>query len=417
MRCTCKTWTTWTATLWAAALLLCAAPGAAQGHPPPPAAADPAAEARFLALKATGDAARARGQITRATQAYLDALAIRKDPTVHGRLGMVAAKAGAHDAAAFHLLIALQRNGGTKAERAEFAAQFALVRPKVCLVHFEINVQGADLKVDGRRFLARGGYDFYFVSPGAHTAHASAPGYKDAFAHFEAPEGGETTVPLTLERPALPPGSAGGDKIAVERASQLRIRVPALVSGSYPQPGANPPREQQPFRAEVGLGAAVSPYGMPSVGVGGNAFVGLRWQRVTVAADIRGLITPASGIGDRQIPGRATLWTGSAVPCIIASFVDICGTLNLSIMTLDIDSMLALRSWDGFSTGIGIRAAARLPMSERFTAVFYGDASMELRTLVLRSAASSAPGGPREDWRSPQVRVTFGIAVAATVAP
>jgi hypothetical protein len=100
---TCKTWT---AKLWAAALLLCAVPGAAQGPPPPQAAADPATEARFLALKATSDAARARGQLARATQAYLDALAIRKDPTVHGRLGMVAAKAGAHDAAAFHLLIA-----------------------------------------------------------------------------------------------------------------------------------------------------------------------------------------------------------------------------------------------------------------------------------------------------------------------
>jgi hypothetical protein len=160
VRCTCKTWTS---NLWAAALLLCAAPGAAQGPPPPQAAADPAIEARFLALKATGDAARTRGQLTRATQAYLDALAIRKDPTVHGRLGMVAAKAGVYDAAAFHLLIALQRNGVTNAERAEFAAQFASVRPKVCLVHFEINVQGADLKVDGRRFLARGGYDFFIM--------------------------------------------------------------------------------------------------------------------------------------------------------------------------------------------------------------------------------------------------------------
>jgi hypothetical protein len=333
---------------------------------------------------------------------------------------MVAAKARAYDAAAFHLLIALQRNGGTKAERAEFAAQLAIVRPKVCLVQFEINVQGSDLRVDGRRFLARGGFDTYFVLPGTHTAHASAPGYKDASARFEAPEGGEVTVPLNLERPELPPPPEAEtisvlESTIIERAS-LPPTPPAVVSGPFAPPGSKTPPEQ-PFRAEFALGAAVSPYGMPSVGIGGNAMVGLRWQRFAIGADIRGLITPASGIGDKQLPGRATLWTGSAVPCVVASFVDICGTLNFSLMTLDVDSMIALRSSDGFSAGIGIRAAARLQLSERFTVLGYGDASMELRTLVLRSSASTAPDGPREDWRSPQVRVTLGIAVAATIAP
>jgi len=402
-------------------VLLCPALAAAQVSPPQQnateAAAAPTTEARFVALKATGDAARSRGQLTHATRAYLEALAIRNDPTVHGRLGMVAAKARAYDAAAFHLLIAMQRNGGTKAERAEFAAQLAIVRPKVCLVQFEINVQGSDLRVDGRRFLAKGGFDTYFVLPGAHTAHASAPGYRDASARFEAPEGGEVTVPLNLERPELPPPPEAEtisvlESTVIERAS-LTPAPPALVSGPYAPPGTKTPPEL-PFRAEVALGGAVSPYGMPSVGVGGNGMIGLRWQRFAVAADVRGLITPARGIGQTNLPGRASLWTASLLPCIIASFVDLCGTVNFSLMTLDIEGV-ELPYWDGFSVGFGSRVGARWQFAERFALVGYGEATMELRTLALRSGTDA--GNLREDWRSPQVRLGLGVALAVTVAP
>ena len=419
MRCTCKTWT---AKLWTAVLLLSAAPVAAQGSPPPqeeqdepPAATDPATEARFLELKATGDAARTRGQLTRATQAYLEALAIRKDPTVHGRLGMVAAKARVYDAAAFHLLIALQRNGGTKAERAEFAAQFALVRPKVCLVHFEINVQGSDLRVDGRRFLARGGYDFYFVSPGAHTAHASAPGYKDASAPFEAPEGGETTVRLVLERPELPPASEP-ERIAtsdswIDRNTTL-LAGPAAPAD--PPTGSSAEPEPPPFRAQVALGIAVSPYGLPSFGLGGNGMIGLRWQRFAVAADVRWLTTPASGIGDPPTPGRTSLLAVSLLPCLVAKIVDICGVVNASRLSFDlpVNSTTA----DGFSVGFGARVAARWEFRQPFSLIVYGEATGELRSLVLQGKPAADTGGqPVTNWRSPLARVNLGLALAIDI--
>lgn len=138
--------------------------GAAPAHaddgavPPLSSSADDP-EARFLALQTAGDKARVRGDLVGATEAYLGALKIRKDPTVHGRLGLVIAQARVYDAAAYHLLTAMKRDGGTAAEKADFARAFAAVRPKVCLVHFEINVQGSQLEVDRRKFFSPGGYD------------------------------------------------------------------------------------------------------------------------------------------------------------------------------------------------------------------------------------------------------------------
>jgi hypothetical protein len=389
-----------------------------EGDAQPLSSAPDDTEARFLALQSAGDKARARGDLVGATEAYLGALKVRKDPTVHGRLGLVTAQAHVWDAAAYHLLIALKRDGGTGAEKVELARVFAAVRPKVCLVHFEINVQGSQLEVDRRRFLSPGGYEEHFVSPGPHAARARADGYKEATAEFDAPAGGEMTVKLVLERPELPPADLTERIEAVEMPVESVGDPPAIipvVAPGFAQPGPKP--EEAPFRAEVALGPAVMLYGMPSVGVGGNTTFGLRWERFALAADIRGLITPAAGIGPKEIPARTSLWGFSLLPCVIVSVVDVCMMGSASVITFQVDDSVALRAADGFSVGFGARFAPRLRLSDRFTLIGYGDFTAELRSIALRSEASPLPGGPLPDWVSPSLRITLGVSLSARLVP
>jgi hypothetical protein len=403
-----------------AALLFGAAASAYadEGGAQPLSSAPEDTEARFLAFQTAGDKARARGDLIGATEAYLGALEIRKDPTVHGRLGLVTAQAHVWDAAAYHLLIALKRDGGTAAEKVELARAFAAVRPKVCLVHFEINVQGAQLEVDRRKFLSPGGYEEHFVSPGSHAARARADGYEEATAEFDAPVGGEMTVKLLLERPELPPADPTERievvEVPVEDAGDAPAFLPVVAPG-FATPGPKP--EEMPFRAEVALGPAVMLYGMPSVGVGGNGMIGLRWESFALAMDVRGVITPASGIGEEEALGRTLLWTGALLPCVSAKFLDACGVIAGSYMTFGVGAPITIRTADGFSFGFGARVAGRWQFSDRFALVGYGDVTMETRNVVVGSSASLAPEGPPDYWRSPQARITFGIALAATITP
>lgn len=170
--------------------------------------------------------------------------------------------------------------------------------------------------------------------------------------------------------------------------------------------------EERTLKPEAAIGAAVSPYGMPKVGLGGNVMMGLRWSPFSVYLDIRGLITPASGVGG--IPGHTSLWTFSLLPCASISVIDVCAIASASWMRFDVADY-AIRHADGSSGGFGARVAGRWQFADRFALVPYADGTAELRPLVLRSSASAIPGGPPDYWRSPQLRLTLGVALAATI--
>jgi len=119
-----------------------------------------------------------------------------------------------------------------------------------------------------------------------------------------------------------------------------------------------PTNTETPVQVEAALGAAVTPYGLPSVAIGGSGFLALRWTRFALALDVRGVITPVKGIGERDVPGRTQLWTFSLLPCACAHVLDVCGIASLSTMRFEFDAVLAARVVDNSSLGIGAREAS-----------------------------------------------------------
>jgi len=224
-------------------------------------------------------------------------------------------------------------------------------------------------------------------------------GREDPPAHLAAPP------ELEVQRPEISP-------VAFRMPKSLAFLVPrasAFVVNSTPD------AEASPVHVEAGLGGAVSPYGLPSVAVGGNGFLGVRWRSFSGFAEVRGLVTPASGIGEKEIPGRATLWTGSVMPCFAAKHADACAVVSLSQLQVDLGPGRAITGSDGFSVGFGGRVNGRLSLSERFSLLGYADVNMQLRSIALELAPQGSSGAV-PDWRSPLLRITLGVAITVALS-
>jgi hypothetical protein len=209
----------------------------------------------------------------------------------------------------------------------------------------------------------------------------------------------------------------GGEEASaspVPAVAALPSSLLAVVEpGSFPPPNAQ--AQASSPRPEVGLGPAMSPYGLPSVGVGGSGLIGLRWPNFFLAADFRGVVTTSATIGARSIAGRTSLWTGALLPCAATKYVDICGVVAASQMYFGLPSNVAIGSSDGFSLGLGARVAARWTFGSIFALTGYGELTAQLRKLWLAGESSDGKGGTEIYWRSPPARITLGLAVHATI--
>lgn len=175
-----------------------APPSAASSAPSPQ-----AIQAAFSTLVALGDKARKEGQFTDAMDAYRKALALRDDPVLVGKLGLIYAIGGAPEMATRNLLVALERGGGTPIEKKEFFRVFQQTRPHVCLLHVLGNVFDAEVSIDASPFRKEMGPTFkLFVMPGKHVVRGRAPNGDEAVAEKECPKGGEETATLQWNLPA-----------------------------------------------------------------------------------------------------------------------------------------------------------------------------------------------------------------------
>ncbi|MDI3288634.1 hypothetical protein [Polyangium sp. 15x6] len=172
--------------------------------------------------------------------------------------------------------------------------------------------------------------------------------------------------------------------------------------------------DRPPFKVEVVLGPAVMPHGLTSVAVGGNGLVGVRWGSFGFAGELRGVITPASGIGDRALPGRTGLWTASLMPCFAADHFDVCGVASFSKIDFLLPATYPVTSVDAATFGMGVRANGRFQLSPRFSLLGYADVNQQLRSIAIQPDPREGSYVP--DWRSPLLRLTFGIAVAARIS-
>jgi hypothetical protein len=162
---------------------------------------DAATDKAFAALVQQGDRARFAGRNSDAVIAYRNALKIRNDPRIAGRLGMVALKGGATAKSMSYLLRAiLEGNRIPQAERLEIESAFNRTLNLVTRVDIDVSLLGADVFIDGQpERLGTTAAEFYvFTLPGKHEVRATLAGHADAVAEIDAPKGGTIRVKLLL---------------------------------------------------------------------------------------------------------------------------------------------------------------------------------------------------------------------------
>jgi hypothetical protein len=227
----------------------------------------PARADDFDKLVRRGDIARAAGKLSDAVRAYDEALAIRDDVAVEGRLGLVLFEAGEHAEAARFLLHAMVAAGAPAAETSQFHWAFAQVRPRVCYVEVFVSELGAAVTVDGKAEAASSeGRFFVFVTPGRHEFHARRDGFADAIEEFEAAAGGSGSVRLVMSPNGAP------DEVSVRVPERSGKAAPATCERCPTEPKASSAKKKPYPRWSVGAGAVVvfgaaSPVSLPSKGV------------------------------------------------------------------------------------------------------------------------------------------------------
>ncbi|TKC97987.1 hypothetical protein [Polyangium fumosum] len=158
-----------------------------------------ARESAFAAHVAKGDRERAQGRLYDAAAAYAEALAIRHDSVVAGRLGVLMA----HDRpahAAELLLDAIKHANTTPAERKTFSDAYEVVRTKGAWVDVIISHAGARTTLDGKPRNESGFSAFaMFVLTGEHEVRASLPGYVDDARTFRVVPKEDMRIELTLK--------------------------------------------------------------------------------------------------------------------------------------------------------------------------------------------------------------------------
>jgi PEGA domain len=173
----------------------------ADEHPPisPEAMLDAAKDAEFFASLAIGDRERAAGHIPEAAIAYAQALKIRRDPVVGGRLGVLLVEVGKYAQAADLLSIALVHARTTTAERETYFRAYEVARQHGAWVDVVISQAGAAVALDGEG-RNPGGFSAFsmFVVTGDHRLTTTLDGYQDATTPFTVRAGEDMRLNVEL---------------------------------------------------------------------------------------------------------------------------------------------------------------------------------------------------------------------------
>lgn len=155
----------------------------------------------FTKLVQQGDRARFAGKTGAAINAYQEALKLRNDPRIVGRIGLVALDGGATAESMSYLLRAiLNGNRIPSAERQQIERAFSRTLNLVTRVDIDVSHLGADVFIDGEpeRIGTTAGEFYVFTLPGKHEVKATLAGHNDATVSIDAPKGGTIRVKLVL---------------------------------------------------------------------------------------------------------------------------------------------------------------------------------------------------------------------------
>ncbi|HVK64902.1 MAG TPA: hypothetical protein VM694_10520 [Polyangium sp.] len=397
-------------------ILLLASP-AARAQSSLPSATDESPEAdvelRFQAFAQFADRERAAGRLREAAKAYRQALNVRSDPLVSGRLGLVLVEGGRPEDAAELLLYALHQAPATtpaeRAERRRFFEAHEVARAHGSWVEIFVSHAGARVTVDGidRNDAGRSAF-WTFVAGGEHEIRATLHGFEEAVVKFTAVKGKDmkVSVPLTArtEEPAVfvpdkdPPTTL---PIVVAGPEFTKQEDPFAYDNQPKDP--TKPDEKKGLRGFIGGGPVVV-FGvaswMPAVGAtlaGGvqpNDYVSLGLE-----ARAAWLTT---GVADRPISAMTA--GGIASVCGHYKWIFGCALGHLGVITVDFAvQSFKPANFSAIKPGAGARVGANVRVTQSFAL------HAEADVLGLSSGVQVAVGSTVVSDQPPvMVGVQFG---------
>ncbi|MDC0743110.1 tetratricopeptide repeat protein [Polyangium mundeleinium] len=402
-------------------LLGFAAPARADDAPEPgeldpetiQAAAD---EARFAEYVLRGDRARASGQIADAVLAYSEALKVRPDPLIAGRLGVLLVKAGRPAKGADLLHDAVNRDWrASPAEREQFKAAYDAARAVVCMLDVTISHIPERTTLDGESINPKHRTGFFiFAMPGEHEIRASLTGYRDGRAIFTACRAGSMDVavvltPLPLDpsieptprakpspEPSAIPAPPGLPEVRMEPLGDPRLGIAGAVAVVDGKPL---PKQEDPYGYDDPPGSDGKKSGVRgSIGAGPIMVLGVASWAPAVGMAISAGVRPSpflsveldartawltSGIKDGSI--QAMTAGGILSMCGRWRWAFGCAVGHAGIMKID----FARDPYEGtskvlFRPGIGGRAGAEIPLASAFAVRLAADVlALSSRTRIV----------------------------------
>jgi hypothetical protein len=316
-------------------------------------------------------------------------LKLRDNPTVHGRLGLLAASSDVPAVAANSLLRAMEGNGGADdAERNAFLQAFLRVRLKVCQVRIRGSVYDAEVAIDGSISGKDTGSAFkVFVLPGKHTARGTSPTAGTANEVFDCPTGGTAEVYLKWKRIGSPP---------VDPPERLLRKKNPMASSDEPGPedesekkppivgGVQSDQKKTGMRGSVGVGPVVV-FGVaswaPAVGV---AVSGSLQPMEYLSIDLDGRAAwLTSGVGGESI--QAMTAGGILSLCGHWRWLFGCASAHLGVLKVDFPKERYQGGPDVFvKPGIGGRIGARFDLRGPFALQIAADVlGLSSATLIF----------------------------------
>ncbi|MDC3988803.1 hypothetical protein [Polyangium jinanense] len=283
----------------------------------------PEEEERFNARVAAGDRALEAGRLNEAADTYTEALTIKHEPRLSGRLGLVLSMflpdPQTDLTMAFALQVAVSEAAGiSSAERRQFFEAYERVRKRVCRVDVMVNDVDAMVSIGVDRRVRSEGAFWTFISPGNTDITATLTGRKDIKQTAEC-VGGKSIL-LQFEFPE--PDESQPQVITIEKEpKERRVIVREVARAAHAAREPLPLEAQAPPRFNGGIGPVMVFGAAPSPSLG-FSLVG-QYQRQSLSAiAIANAAWSLGGMGDPPID----IFSASAHvgPCVQWQWLDGC---------------------------------------------------------------------------------------------
>lgn len=311
-------------------------------------------EMRFQALVKEAQRAADQGRLNAAANKYSEALLIRMDPLIAGRLGLVLvhfSDARSHVDAAIGLYKAITEHAGeSRAERKAFLDAYDIAQQKVCMLYVTTNDTNSSVQIDEGAPAKSFGRFWQYVAPGKHELVGTLEGHDEIRKAVDCPKGKRISVAVNFARKDAP----------IKTIEKVRDRVVFVES---PSPISNADKISQPdtpkqsrlkFDAGPTMVFGVAP--TPAFGVSLSSLYDL--GNVAINLTTRGVyaIEPLDGM-----PLDRFSFSALGGPCKTWGWFRACGFAGINLIKSRVttavpdDFYTTGQAVPGFGIGIGTR--------------------------------------------------------------